>query len=86
MRSQLWKLEDGAKLYSLELRLAGEGFSDALARRIGLREFRFDADRGFFLNGERVQLNGVDLHSDLGPLGMAFDVDAARRQLADSIK
>ena len=79
---QLWKLEDGAKLYSLELRLAGDGFSDALARRIGLREFRFDADRGFFLNGERVQLNGVDLHSDLGPLGMAFDVDAARRQLA----
>ena len=29
-----------------------------------------------------MQLNGVDLHSDLGPLGMAFDVDAARRQLA----
>ena len=79
---QLWKLEDGAKLYSLELRLAGDGFSDALVRRVGLREFRFDADRGFFLNGERVQLNGVDLHSDLGPLGMAFDVDAARRQLA----
>ncbi len=79
---QLWRLEDGAKLYSLELRLAGDGFSDALVRRIGLREFRFDAERGFFLNGERVQLNGVDLHSDLGPLGMAFDADAARRQLA----
>ena len=79
---QLWKLEDGAKLYALELRLKGDGFSDALTRRIGLREFRFDADRGFFLNGERVQLNGVDLHSDLGPLGMAFDADAARRQLA----
>ena len=32
--------------------------------------------------GERVQLKGVDLHSDLGPLGMAFNCDAMRRQLA----
>lgn len=79
---QLWQMEDGAKLYTLELRLAGADFSDALTRRIGLREFRFDAKQGFFLNGTRVQLNGVDLHSDLGPLGMAFDVDAMRRQLA----
>ena len=79
---QLWQMEDGAKLYTLEIRLSGKDFADTLVRRIGLREFRFDADRGFFLNGVRVQLNGVDLHSDLGPLGMAFDKDAMRRQLA----
>ena len=79
---QLWELVDGAKLYTLEVSVSGEGFSDSLVRRIGLREFSFDADRGFILNGKRVQLNGVDLHSDLGPLGMAFDKDAMRRQLA----
>ena len=80
-RPQLWKMEPNANLYALELRLAGEGFSDALVRKIGLREFRFDPDKGFFLNGERIQLNGVDLHSDLGPLGMAFNADTMRRQL-----
>ena len=79
---QLWELVDGAKLYTLEIAVSGDGFADSLVRRIGLREFRFDADKGFILNGKRVQLNGVDLHSDLGPLGMVFDKDAMRRQLA----
>ena len=79
---QLWKMVDGAALYTLELTASGEGFSDTLVRRIGFREAKFDPKRGFFLNGERVPLKGVDLHSDLGPLGMAFDVDAMRRQLS----
>ena len=78
---RLWEMKPGAALYTLELKLDGKDFSDTLVTRIGFRDFRFDADRGFFLNGRRVQLNGIDLHSDLGPLGMAFDVDAMRRQL-----
>ena len=49
--------------------------------RHGLRTAVFTADDGFHLNGRRVQLKGVNLHSDLGPLGMAFDRDAAERQL-----
>ena len=79
---RLWQMEPNAALYSLEVAIAGEGFADSLTRRIGFREFRFDPDEGFFLNGKRVQLKGVDLHSDLGPLGMAFDKGAMRRQLA----
>ena len=49
--------------------------------RYGIREARFDKDRGFFLNGRRLPLKGVCLHSDLGILGMAFNRSAARRQL-----
>ena len=49
--------------------------------RYGLRTAAFTADDGFHLNGRRVQLKGVNLHADLGPLGMAFDRDAAERQL-----
>jgi len=78
---KLWTLKPGAALYTVEVSLKGEGVDDRLVRRIGFREFRFDANDGFVLNGTRVQLNGVDLHSDLGPLGMAFDGDAMRRQL-----
>jgi beta-galactosidase len=49
--------------------------------RYGIRTAEFTADDGFRLNGRRVQLKGVNLHSDLGPLGMAFDKGAMRRQL-----
>ena len=49
--------------------------------RYGLRSAVFTADDGFHLNGKRLQLKGVDLHSDLGLVGMAFDPDIARRQL-----
>ena len=69
---RLWSLED-PHLYTLEAE--GETF------RYGIRTFRFDPDKGFFLNGRRVQLKGVCLHSDLGPLGMAYDHDAMKRQL-----
>ncbi|MBR1920644.1 MAG: DUF4982 domain-containing protein, partial [Kiritimatiellae bacterium] len=49
--------------------------------RYGIRTAAFTADDGFHLNGRRVQLKGVNLHADLGPLGMAFDKGAMRRQL-----
>ncbi len=69
---RLWSIEDPF-LYTLEAE--GESF------RYGIRFFKFDPEKGFFLNGRRVQLKGVNLHSDLGPLGMAYDHDAMMRQL-----
>ena len=69
---RLWDVDDP---YLYELELCGERF------RYGIRTFAFTADDGFHLNGRRVQLRGVNLHSDLGPLGMAFDRDVMKRQL-----
>ena len=80
-KPRLWQLKPAAALYTLELGLTSAAGTDGLTKRVGFRTFRFDADRGFFLNGERVQLNGVNLHSDLGPLGMAVEKGAIRRQL-----
>ncbi|HEY9022823.1 MAG TPA: beta-galactosidase GalA [Burkholderiaceae bacterium] len=37
----------------------------------GFRTFRFDADRGFFLNGESVKLQGVCIHQDHAGVGVA---------------
>ena len=82
VKPRLWRMKPGAALYTLELGLSSAACADSLTKRVGFRSFRFDADRGFFLNGERVQLNGVNLHSDLGPLGMAVEKGAIRRQLA----
>ncbi len=47
----------------------------------GIRTFKFTADDGFWLNGRRVGLKGVDLHHDQGPLGAAFYPRAMERQL-----
>jgi len=77
----LWKMEDNASLYTVALILKGDNAADALEVRTGIRTFRFDADKGFFLNGEHVQLHGANLHSDLGILGLAFNKSAMRRQL-----
>jgi beta-galactosidase len=54
---------------------------DRAATRFGFRTFLFTADDGFHLNGRRVQMYGVNLHHDLGPLGGAFSAAAAERQL-----
>lgn len=77
----VWKLERNAALYAVRLAVADEHAQDEVSVRTGIRSFRFDPAAGFFLNGERVQLKGVNLHSDLGILGMAYDKSARRRQL-----
>ena len=47
----------------------------------GIRTIEFTADHGFLLNGQRLPTHGVCLHSDLGPLGAAFNTRALERQL-----
>jgi len=47
----------------------------------GIRELRFDAEQGVFVNGEHIYLQGANQHHDLGALGAAFNVRAAERQL-----
>lgn len=45
---------------------------DKLDTRFGFREIRFDAEKGFFLNGRRVMINGVCCHQDYGLTGRAM--------------
>lgn len=46
-------------------------FSQEYLQKVGIRSFTFDADKGFFLNGESMKLKGVCLHHDAGCLGGA---------------
>lgn len=48
---------------------------------LGIRTFRFDVERGFFLNGKPVKIRGVCNHHDLGSLGSAVNTRAIERQL-----
>ena len=78
---QLWDV-DHPHLYALktELKVAGR-IVDSQTTPFGIRTFKFTADDGFHLNGRRVQLYGVNLHHDQGPLGAAFNTRAMERQL-----
>ncbi len=54
---------------------------DVVETRFGIRDVKFDPAQGVLVNGERIQLKGVNQHHDLGALGAAFNVRAAERQL-----
>lgn len=73
----LWSLDDPS-LYELKLK-ADNG--DELKERFGFRHFVCDTEKGFFLNGEHVKINGVCEHHDLGALGAAFNIHAMKRKL-----
>jgi len=92
-RPRLWDIES-PDLYVAHVVLKNEEKVRVSSERIrfGVRTIAFPtpteepgrssrAANGFHLNGRRVQLKGVNLHSDLGLLGMAFDKSAMRRQL-----
>ncbi len=78
---QLWDLAK-PRLYTAVARVSIKGaLQDTLETPFGVRTMQFTANDGFHLNGRRVQLYGVCLHSDLGPLGMAFNRRAMEREL-----
>jgi beta-galactosidase len=54
---------------------------DRYETRFGIRSVRFDPNAGIYVNDERIALNGVNNHHDLGALGAAFNYRAAERQL-----
>jgi beta-galactosidase len=72
----------GPKLYTVKtvVRLGGD-IVDSELNAFGIRTFELTANDGFHLNGRRVQLYGVNLHHDHGPLGAAFYTRAMERQL-----
>ena len=88
--AQEWSVKE-PYLYELQAELlyaAGETAEDSWGILMdtetvsyGYRTLEFTCDKGFFLNGEHVKLNGVCLHHDLGCLGSAMNKNALRRQL-----
>jgi len=58
-----------------------DNLTDEYTTRFGIRDIRYVADKGFYLNGERRKFQGVCNHHDLGPLGAAINKAALRRQL-----
>jgi len=78
---RLWSIESPV-LYTAVTKVYLEGKEiDSYTTPFGFRYFEFTNSDGFFLNGERVQLKGVCLHHDLGPLGAAFNVSSMHHRM-----
>ncbi|HEY9502102.1 MAG TPA: glycoside hydrolase family 2 TIM barrel-domain containing protein, partial [Pyrinomonadaceae bacterium] len=77
----LWST-DNPYLYKAvsELRVQGK-LIDRYETTFGIRYFSFDREKGFFLNGKALKINGVCNHHDLGALGAAINTRALERQL-----
>ncbi len=78
---QLWDL-DRPLLYRAVVKVcAGSAVLDEEATTFGIRDFRFEADTGFWLNGKNFKIKGVGLHHDCGALGAAAPLRAWQRRL-----
>ena len=69
---QLWS-PDTPNLYCIRTLLKEDGQSiDEVETVLGFRWFEFDPNRGFMLNGERLQLQGTTWHQSYPGLGNAL--------------
>jgi len=68
---QLWDLEN-PNLYQLKTTVFKDGKQiDETVTKTGFRDFKFDPNNGFTLNGKWMKMKGVCLHHDAGVLGSA---------------
>lgn len=78
---QLWTIEDPV-LYTVDSKVLDAGkLLDEATTPLGIRQFKFEAATGFWLNGKNMKLKGVCLHHDCGGLGAAVPIRAWERRL-----
>ncbi|XMO85901.1 glycoside hydrolase family 2 TIM barrel-domain containing protein [Algibacter sp. AS12] len=77
----MWSIETPLNYKVLSKVIKNEKEVDVYKSTFGIRNFEFTIEDGFHLNGKRVQIQGVCMHHDLGPLGTAINVSALKRQL-----
>jgi beta-galactosidase len=76
-----WDVENPVRYNVKTIVREGDKVLDTKITPFGFRTFEFTANDGFFLNERHLQIKGVNLHHDQGPLGAAFNTRAMQRQL-----
>ncbi len=68
----LWDIEAPA-MYQVVTEIVKDGkVVDTKVTKTGFRDVKFDADKGFFLNGRNVKIKGVNMHQDHAGVGAAI--------------
>ena len=77
--AMLWSIDQpNLYVYRAELLAPDKRLLDNVDTRFGIRDIRFDAERGFFLNGKPVKLLGTCNHQDHAGVGTGIP-DALHR-------
>ena len=80
-RPQFWNVGDG-RMYKASIRIYSLGKKiDQQEIPFGIREFHFDPDTGFWLNGKNFKLKGACLHHDGSAFGAAVPLAVWERRL-----
>ncbi|MGQ1784749.1 glycoside hydrolase family 2 TIM barrel-domain containing protein [Saccharicrinis sp. GN24d3] len=80
-KPRLWDIKK-PQLYIAKTSIIRKGeLIDQYSTPFGIRSFRFDKDKGFFLNNENMKIKGVCLHHDAGLVGAAVPKGVWRRRL-----
>ncbi|MFV8344342.1 sugar-binding domain-containing protein [Flavobacterium sp. XS2P39] len=78
---KLWDLEN-PNLYQLKTTVFKDGKAiDKAVTPTGFRNFTFDSNKGFALNGKGMKMKGVCMHHDAGVLGSAVPRDVLKTRL-----
>jgi len=78
---KLWSLEKTYQ-YKVKTIVIEEGdTSEVQVTNFGIRQIAYDVNKGFFLNGKSIKMNGVCLHHDGGCVGAAVPLQVWKRRL-----
>ena len=78
---KLWDI-DNPDLYSVVSRIiTGRNIIDEETNTFGIRDSRFEAATGYWLNGRNIKIKGVCLHHDGGAVGSAVPLGVWERRL-----
>ncbi|MHA6723626.1 glycoside hydrolase family 2 TIM barrel-domain containing protein [Sphingomonas sp. RS2018] len=77
-----WDIDDPA-MHAAIVRVVGTDGTVLYEERVpfGVRDARFEAATGFWLNGRNIKLKGTAIHADVGPFGMAVPLSVYERRL-----
>jgi beta-galactosidase len=78
---KLWSPKAPNRYVAVTTVRRGNEVVDTYETPFGIRTLKFDPNEGFSINGEKMKLNGVCNHHDLGALGTAVNRRALQRQL-----
>lgn len=78
--AMLWSVDESYLYRCVTRVIAGGEKVDEYETVFGIRTIRFDAMKGFLLNGKSVKIHGMAIHNDAGQLGAAVPIKVWERR------
>jgi beta-galactosidase len=82
-KPHLWDGKKDAYLYQVSVTVSSDkgAVLDEMRQPLGVRSYKIDPDKGFFLNGQHLALHGVSRHQDRPGKGWAISADDQRQDM-----